>query len=113
MLSSIFRPRGTRRPSHRDFGSLQEPAVADENHPLLGARDHIPAMRNDNDDDYNEPDDPHQAEDLHMHEDEDGDDDNVPLLPIFSAAHLGRHISFLMGQIVHPSLTRDRCHPCL
>lgn len=84
MLSSFFRARSTRQRS-RASSTVYQYSSVNERDSLLPSNRQVDADADDNDDN----DDDYEDED--EDEDEDGQDveEAAPLLPIFSAAHLG------------------------
>jgi hypothetical protein len=97
MLSSLLRPKKGRRrvEQHSPFSSRydDQPSPIAERRKRLDAR-HATAdfTESDIDDEHTEEED--DEEDAEQGEDEDDEDghEDTPLLPIFSAAHLGRYL---------------------
>lgn len=95
MLSSLLRPKKGRQrvQEHSPFSSF----AVDQSSPLAArhvARHATADFTTDNDDEDTEEDEDVEEEDENAVEEMDGEDDedgeeDTPLLPIFSAAHLG------------------------
>jgi hypothetical protein len=97
MLASLLRPKKHRRrvEEHSPFSSH----YADQSSPILARHQRLEArhatadfteteLEDENTEDEEDEEDEHGEEEEIEEEDEDGDED-TPLLPIFSAAHLG------------------------
>jgi hypothetical protein len=102
MLSSLLRPKkGRRRVEHSPFSSH----YADQSSPLLARNERVRHATADftetefdednTEDEEDEEDQEEDHEEIEVDDDEDGHDE-TPLLPIFSAAHLGSRFSLLL-----------------
>lgn len=124
MLSSLSRltgkdhHHGERSPFSSPFsGRLSTPVAArrssleERRRPAYFNRQVSPSPASpigEEDDENDDDGDDNNDEDLDA--DEDGGGETSPLLPIFSAAHLGRLQNFLL---ISPMLISNRCSPCV
>jgi hypothetical protein len=111
MLSSLLRPKRSRRVEHSPFSSRFD----EQSSPIVERRKRLNARyasadftETDQDDEETEEDEDEEEEEEgdedgdELDEDDDDDDDedgdeDTPLLPIFSAAHLGMYLYRAMG----------------
>lgn len=84
MLASLLRPK--KRRVYGDRSPFSSPCTARETTPILSRRHQSDAPETEGDETHDEDGTGYGHED----EDEDGLEDSTPLLPIFSAPHLGK-----------------------
>ena len=116
MLSSLFRSKSGRH-QHRSnhYSRYGNPGVnfgdQEEQQQFDTEQEYSEGSDDEGEEDYEDEPEPYDEE---MEDEEVNEDDEVgPLLPIFSAAHLGTFFTGLMGKSTGTNVQIDRSPPCV